>query len=359
MNHKIGKYPPPPEVDLTKNFATNLNPAGPPEWVEEFYGQNYSLLTRYPPTWHEKTDQKISESSLFGYNSLMCPGLSLPLYLLPSIYTERKTVSYFEPTFWEFPEASSFQNKNIIQFPIGNKKYNNQDDLVKALTEFTFHHKPGLFYICNPNNPTGHMLPPESINDLADQFPQTLFIIDQTYLLFDPDYERLRLPNESSPDNIIALCSLSKFFCLPGLRIGVITSKGAQHLDNLRRFTGPVRVNNLASEIIPLLIEDKSFIQKTQTFFKKEREVLKNEIEHTCPRLTGLYSMAPFRLFRIKSTEPNPSELLTNWLLNNKGIRVGPGHVYGMKDCVRIRPGLKEDNDYLIEALNKSLDYIK
>ncbi len=44
--------------------------------------------------------------------------------------------------------------------------------------------QPRLVFLCNPNNPTGTFVAPDSIAHWAAAFPRTLFIVDEAYLTF-------------------------------------------------------------------------------------------------------------------------------------------------------------------------------
>ena len=53
-------------------------------------------------------------------------------------------------------------------------------------------------FICNPNNPTGQILAPETIYTWAENNPDTLFLIDEAYLSFVTELKSLAhslLPN--------------------------------------------------------------------------------------------------------------------------------------------------------------------
>lgn len=76
--------------------------------------------------------------------------------------------------------------------------------------------KPSVVFITSPNNPTGHSISTADFCDMAAMFPQHLFILDSVYNhIFLPDYNRI-----FQMKNVIFIGSFSKFFGMPGLRLG-------------------------------------------------------------------------------------------------------------------------------------------
>lgn len=75
---------------------------------------------------------------------------------------------------------------------------------------------PTVVIINSPNNPTGHSFSHTDIAMLAEQFPRHTFIIDVVYDAPDTPH----LQNAITFSNVIALGSFSKFFGMPGIRVG-------------------------------------------------------------------------------------------------------------------------------------------
>jgi histidinol-phosphate aminotransferase len=101
---------------------------------------------------------------------------------------------------------------------------------------------PRLFFVCNPNNPTGTLVEPEIIVDLARAAPQTLVVVDELYAPFTGQWV---VPQALALPNVVALHSLSKIHGLAALRLGFAVGHPTI-LDRLRRVTGPYDINMLA-----------------------------------------------------------------------------------------------------------------
>lgn len=75
-----------------------------------------------------------------------------------------------------------------------------------------------LAFLCNPNNPTGALVRASGIATLLAAAPETLFVVDESYLPFvdnPPDLRPLL-----ARGNLVLLRSLTKEYALAGLRLG-------------------------------------------------------------------------------------------------------------------------------------------
>ena len=82
--------------------------------------------------------------------------------------------------------------------------------------------RPAVVFICNPNNPTGVLIPPMEIATLSIDHPDTLFVIDEAYVPFiNPHYPRSSSCLDiDQPANLLVLRSMTKDCGIPGLRLG-------------------------------------------------------------------------------------------------------------------------------------------
>jgi histidinol-phosphate aminotransferase len=102
--------------------------------------------------------------------------------------------------------------------------------------------RPRLFFVCNPNNPTGTLLDPSVIVRLARGAPDTLVVVDELYAPFTGQSV---VPAALALDNVVALHSLSKTAGLAALRLGFAVGHPSV-LDRLACVTGPYDINALA-----------------------------------------------------------------------------------------------------------------
>jgi histidinol-phosphate aminotransferase len=102
--------------------------------------------------------------------------------------------------------------------------------------------RPRLLFICNPNNPTGTLLAPPAIVDLARSAPHTLVVVDELYVAFTGQSV---VPIALELPNVVALHSLSKAAGIAALRLGFAVGHPTV-VERLRRVTGPYDINTFA-----------------------------------------------------------------------------------------------------------------
>lgn len=118
--------------------------------------------------------------------------------------------------------------------------------------------KPKLVYVCNPNNPSGHLYAEEYIEGLLQYCPNSLFLIDEAYFEF-AGITAVRLVNRYK--NIIITRTFSKAFCLASCRIGYAIGP-AYLIQRLREAKNPKSVNAFAQIAAFAALSDIDYMRK-------------------------------------------------------------------------------------------------
>ena len=132
------------------------------------------------------------------------------------------------PTFGYYEPCAQQQGMVIDEVPYA-------DDLGYPLAAVTtkLEAAPRLFFVCNPNNPTGTMLAPEVVVRLARSAPQTLVVVDELYVAF------------TGQSVLPAALALSKAAGIAALRLGFAIGHRSI-VERLRRVIGPYDINMFA-----------------------------------------------------------------------------------------------------------------
>jgi histidinol-phosphate aminotransferase len=165
-------------------------------------------------------------------------GVDAAIHAIFDAYGERgATFLTTVPTFGYYEPCAAQQGMVIDEVPYA-------DDLSYPLAtiEKKLAARPRLFFLCNPNNPTGTLLPAGTVLDLARSAPDTLVVVDELYVPFTGTTV---LPEALDLPNVVVLQSLSKAAGIAALRLGF----GIGHrtiVDRLGRVTGPYDINMFA-----------------------------------------------------------------------------------------------------------------
>jgi len=125
--------------------------------------------------------------------------------------------------------------------------------------------------LANPNNPTSTVTPRADLLELARRHPDILFLVDEAFVQFleHPDHVSLLDKSYLCP-NLLVFHSLTKFYCLPGLRLGALVGH-PDTLAKIRPFKEPWTVNAAAERVAGLLADCRSYERRTRELIAIER----------------------------------------------------------------------------------------
>jgi histidinol-phosphate aminotransferase len=109
--------------------------------------------------------------------------------------------------------------------------------------------KAGLFYICNPNNPTGSLTPKEDIAWLLANKPAgSIVLLDEAYLHFSEAESGMDFVRSGA--DVVILRTFSKIFGMAGMRMGLSIGR-PELLEKLMMADGHVLMGQLP---VPALV---------------------------------------------------------------------------------------------------------
>lgn len=202
-------------------------------------------------------------------------------------------------------------------------------------------------FICNPNNPTGETFCREKLLELINKNPQTMFVVDESYMPFHINEPDFTLQNFLI-DNLIVLRSFSKIFGVPGLRLGFAITGNKKIVDTIESMVSPWSVNSLAQEAGKLLVEENSF--EVAVKFSKIKELFLQELKKF-ENIEVTPSDVNFILCKIEGRE---SKDIFESCLKDKVLIRDCSNFKGL-DKGYVRFSLKEDMSSLLTTLEKIL----
>ena len=251
------------------DMSSNINPLGPPPGLIKYLGDHIDAVGKFPEVdSREITVQFADQCRIDPDRVLAGNGTTQFIYTLPQALGI-KSALIVAPTYSDYADACQLYNVKTT-FVITEESQNfqpNLDQIKKYLDGVD------SVFICNPNNPTGSLIAADDLKALCKSYPDTIFIVDESYLSFiqGADEKSIRRQDLS---NLIVLVSISKIFAIPGLRIGFVVSS-AERMKQLRRFLQPWSVNSLAQLATGYLMAQKNdvdiFIEKTNQLIVAER----------------------------------------------------------------------------------------
>lgn len=329
------------------DFSANINPLGPPEWLRQVIGARISDLTNYP----DPDASALVEAAADHYHAgrdeiLVGNGSAELLSYLPRASGASKAVIPV-PAYVDYRVAAETAGLKVATLPVCV-----EDGFAPSISRLEAALSGDEIVILGqPNNPTGTLWPVHDLRALASRWPATTFVVDEAFADFVPGLESLV---GARPPNVLVLRSLTKFYAVPGLRIGCAVGS-AELVDRVRRFLPPWSVNTLAQAVGEHALRDTSdYGDRTRQLVTEQRTRLMRELE-TFEGITVYPGTANFLLVRIDSSGLSAVGLADCLLRHRIAIRVC--ETYDGLDAryFRIAVRTEDENSRFCEALRTCL----
>ena len=335
------------------DFSASINPLGPPEGMTRALGSGLeSLILHYPPAGAEYLQEELADHLGLAPESLLVGNGSTELiHLLPRLESLPRAL-IIEPAFSEYRAGLAACGWEVEPFLCREEAGFVPDEadrvglLKKAEEGF------GLIFLGRPANPSGTLTDPGLVLDLARaQEGRGLLAVDEAFIDFRPG-ESL-LSHIADHPGLAVLGSLTKFYAMPGLRLGWLAAAPSA-AERLRRLQPPWSVNILAQEAGRYcLAHHKEYAVQTRSLIEQARADLAADLARL--GLAVLPSTANYLLVRLARAHPSAAELARR--LRQELILIRDCSNYqGLSDrFFRVSVRLPEENRRLIAALERSL----
>ncbi len=218
------------------------------------------------------------------------------------------------------------------------------DRLLKAVDKNT-----KIFYLVQPNNPTGSVLDYAGLTKIADALPtDVIFLIDEAYIHFLPDGKTGIDLLKAGYTNLLVTRTFSKAYALAGLRVGY----GLGHPDIMKKIAafgcGPTSTNMAGYGAAVASLEDDAHVERSRKYVQKARAFFENQFRQMG---LGYISGAPtFILVDIGDKANDVREALVR-----RKIYVRKGEEWDLPRHLRVSYGLDEEHRAFFAALKELL----
>ncbi len=329
------------------DMSSNLNPLGPPPGLVDFLEKNLADITALPEVDAGELIKAFAKEHDIGPEKVLAgQGTTQFIYSLPRALETKKAL-ILGPTYADY-EDSLKMNQVDFSLALSDEGHYFHHDIEGIMAQ---ERGVDTVFICNPNNPTGTMIPAQILKKAASTFPDTRFIIDESYLPFAPNAEQESMIT-SGLSNVLVLSSMSKIFRVPGLRVGFLI--GSENIiEKCQKFQFPWSVNSLAQAAAHYILGHQKEMNR---FIKESRQYLELEKKQFVERLqkdTGLTLFSgPVPYILIKLGKGLMSDAICQKLASEKILIRNCSNFKGLTDkFIRISLKKKEKNQMLAGRL--------
>ncbi len=335
------------------DFSANINPLGPSKEVIIAIENNLGLISEYPdPDCNELKTALASYLGVHDKNILMGNGAAELIYLFVRIAGYKKALIPV-PAFSEYSLAVLSQGGEVIKINL-----NEEDGFRLPINKIVNHFSPGkLLFLCNPNNPTGRVVTGRVVRlILKEALTRGVFVlVDEAFMDFMSyrNYFSVMSLAGKHP-NLAVLYSMTKFFGIPGLRLGAIVTT-EELVGKMNASKDPWNVNVLAQVAGVAGLRDEVYMENTRRLIKREKNYLYQGLEGIAG-LRPLPGAANFILVNVIRTGLTSKEITD--LVGKRGILVRD--CYGFSGLegrfIRVAVKTRPENEKMLLALKSVLE---
>lgn len=267
------------------DFSANINPLGMPESAKKAIVDNLNLIEKYPDITYFELKNSIKDFENIKIcdeqlrieieDIILGNGAAEVLFNVVKAACP-KNVLIPAPTFSEYEEAVNSAGGQVNLYYL---KEENDFKICEDILEY-INADLDMMFICNPNNPTGVITEKELLKKILDKSLENkvLVVIDESFLDFKrEDYSMIKYLN--TYENLIIIKSLTKFFAIPGIRVGYALNKGRSFVEKVNSITPAWNINILGEAAVKSCLKDKEYIEETINFMEKEKHYMYNELK--------------------------------------------------------------------------------
>jgi len=326
--------------DRLLDFSASINPLGPPQSAIAAITTHLHRITLYPDPQYSQLREHLGRFHQLP-PEFIWPGNGAAELLtwIARQFQGCGGVTLLTPAFRDYERALQAFGVPIQPYPLS------WSGLASSLPNSA---NPGSgLLLNNPHNPTGKLWRREEILPVLDRFK--FVVIDEAFMDFlNPSEDQSLIPLLQDYPHLVIVRSLTKFYSLPGLRLGYAIAHPAL-IAQWQNWRDPWPVNILAEVAGIAAIQDYDFQRQTWDWLPPTREYVFERLR-SLPGFDPYLGAANFLLVKVNQSV----RALQEQLLKEHQILI--------RDCAsfpelgdryfRIAIRLSSDNQRLLDALS-------
>ena len=330
------------------DFSASINPLGPPSAARKAFIRSYNKVSHYPDPYGERLRRALAKRhGLRSAEVLVGNGSTQLIYLLCAALRPR-TALIVGPAFSEYGNALTLGGAKIrvISLTVDNGFQFSTEKLMAAWKKDC-----DILFLATPNSVTGQLIPKAEIEHIARlaSIRKSFIVVDEAFMDFVEDHSVKMLARRNP--FLIVLRSLTKYYTLPGLRLGYLVGEPGR-IAQLANYQQPWSVNSAATSVALACLKDGEFAAKTEQWLAPERTFLLQGLT----KLDGLHPFSSRTNFLLVKIDKQCGEALElrSFLLHKKILIRACNSFAGLGgDYFRVAVRRRKDNCRLLAALRE------
>ncbi|MDO5725078.1 MAG: histidinol-phosphate transaminase [Tissierellia bacterium] len=325
------------------DFSSNINPIGPPKGIENYIFDRLKRLQSYPDAQYRNLKSKLS-NYLKADEKNICVGNGA-MEIIDMAISRFKRALIFVPAFIEYELRAKFWNLDIEFSNLDHNFEIDFENLKKILKSET------LVILGNPQNPSGNIISKEKLLNLYEiiKSKNAYLLLDEAFFEFaNLDYDTIELFKKYKFENIGIVRAATKFFALPGVRLGygVFDEEMAKAITNSQL---PWTVNSVAEICAEYIFKDLGYIKEST----QNMDYLRAKLFERLKKIKGLRPIKSHSNYILIECEKSEDYYFYELLKRGFIIRRCSNYRNLNGNYIRIAVKNENLNDELIKALEE------
>ena len=336
-------------VDEVYRMGYNESPLGPSPKVVAAIRMAAAGIGFYPPMGDERLRQALADVHGQGLTAdhffTSCSGYEAIELVARAYFRPGDEMIICQPTFGVYIKVAALEHAKTIDVPLKVPEFvPDVDAILAAINE-----KTRAILLCNPNNPTGTVMPAADFDRLMENLPDHVMVIaDDVYCHFvtDPNYPD-SIKHVLAGKNIVRIQTFSKAYGMAGLRMGygIAPPEIADSIAGIQRGFHQNRIN-MAAGVAALM--DQDHLKANVKAALDGKEYIYGELD----RLDVDYIRSETNFLIVKLGRP--VDTLVSFLYS-KGVLVKEQALPGIPHGLRVSTTVQAGNEAFVAGLEEWL----
>ncbi|MEN2283898.1 histidinol-phosphate transaminase [Algoriphagus sp. SE2] len=271
---EIKKFNPRPLAGPIR-LGSNENPYGPSESVRKAMTEGFDLGCRYPWSYNSDLVKMIAaKEGVPEDHIVMVAGSTEGLKITGITFGQGGEIISCAPTFLSMMDYAALWGTDINWVPLTKDHDFDLDEIEKRVSYNT-----RLVFLCNPNNPTGKLLPADRVRDFCETVSKKAIVFsDEAYYdyITEPNYPSMVEFVKQGKDVIVSK-TFSKVYGLAGIRLGYLIARPEIAAKLSERVVA--NTNIMAIEAGKAALKDTAFYDFSVNKAKEAKKMITNTLD--------------------------------------------------------------------------------
>lgn len=349
------------DKEITLDYSVNINPLGMPGKVSDAITKDIDGYQTYPDIKYtalrkaiadrENINEDNTDRVNINAENILCGNGASELIMAVVRAVRPKECAVAAPSFSGYERAVMAYGAVTKYYKLDSNNGFSYENVCEQLDKLDVQ----LCFICNPNNPTGNIIPENILVNILDicRRRNIIVVADECFLRFNRNYENISCKRFLKDyNNLVIINAYTKFYAMAGIRLGYLMSANNELIDKIALQLTEWNISTVAQRAGIEAFKDKAYDMRTYELIERERRFLTDKLlDMRCIVYPSEADYITFRLPVDKAGCQLQDKLLKNGIL----IRSCESYRNMPPDCYRIAVKKHTDNEILIDFISDIL----